>query len=178
MSHKSESGRSKARLRSHGEEVTAAFPRSSPANTAVSTRATTFFAATLAALLLLAGGVIHGFLAPQAWGDVPYKGVLFGLNALASLLCALDIKWGTRIVGWFGGALVALASLGAYVASRTIGLPDLPAEPRAWLEPLGVASLVVETGFLLLFARELADDTHGFDPTNNPHDFDGDESDD
>jgi hypothetical protein len=40
----------------------------------------------------------------------------------------------------------------AYVASRTIGLPGLPAEPDAWLEPAGVASLLCETLFVVLFA--------------------------
>jgi hypothetical protein len=37
-----------------------------------------------------------------------------------------------------------------YVLSRTIGLPLLPAEPEAWFEPLGIASLLVEVAFLAI----------------------------
>lgn len=184
MSQKFESERTETRFRSPGKKITAAFPHSYPTITAPTsptkaTRiapATPSFMATFAALLLVAGGAIHGYLVPEAWGDAHYKGVLFALNALASLICALDIKWGTRIAGWFGGALVAVASLGAYVASRTIGLPDLPAEPDAWFEPLGVATLVAEAGFLLFFAREVAVDRRDFEP-DSASDFDGDESD-
>jgi hypothetical protein len=39
-----------------------------------------------------------------------------------------------------------------YVLSRTVGVPGLPAEPDAWLEPLGVASVVAEVVFLASFA--------------------------
>jgi hypothetical protein len=42
-----------------------------------------------------------------------------------------------------------------YVLSRTVGLPKLPAEPDAWLEPLGIASLVAELVFLVAYAGKL-----------------------
>jgi len=38
------------------------------------------------------------------------------------------------------------------VSSRTVGLPGIPPEPDAWLEPWGLASLVVEGLFVILFA--------------------------
>jgi hypothetical protein len=46
--------------------------------------------------------------------------------------------------------LAAVTLLG-YLASRTVGLPQLPAEPSAWLEPLGVAALLTEAGFLMVY---------------------------
>jgi hypothetical protein len=49
------------------------------------------------------------------------------------------------------GFLVSAGTLAGYVLSRTVGLPGLPAMPGAWLDPFGVASLVCEAGFLLLF---------------------------
>jgi len=103
----------------------------------------------LAIVLLLATGAIHAWDARDAFHDMPYKGVLFGLNALGALVASAGIArraaW-----GWMLGALVAGGALAAYVASRTVGLPGLPAEPDAWLEPLGVASLLAEAGFLLV----------------------------
>ncbi len=98
----------------------------------------------LAIIAILATGAIHLKLAPDAWGDAHYKGVLFALNGLGALISAVGIALGARSWGWSLGLLVAAGSIAAYVASRTIGLPALPAEPDAWLEPLGVASLVAE----------------------------------
>ena len=54
--------------------------------------------------------------------------------------------------GWLLGALVAGGAFLGYVISRTVGLPGLPAEPDAWLEPLGVAAVVAEMVFLGAFA--------------------------
>ncbi len=100
-------------------------------------------------MLLLATGGIHAWDARDAFHDMPYKGVLFGLNALGELAASVGIlrraAW-----GWMLGALVSGGALAAYIASRTVGLPGLPAEPDAWLEPLGVASLLSEAGFLLV----------------------------
>ena len=101
-------------------------------------------------LAILVTGAIHLKLAPDAWGDAHYKGVLFALNGLGALLSAVGIALGARSWGWVLGLVIAAGSLAAYVASRTVGLPALPAEPGAWLEPLGVASLVAEGLFTAL----------------------------
>lgn len=106
----------------------------------------------LAIFAILVTGAIHFKLAPDAWGDAHYKGVLFALNGLGALLSAVGIYLGARSWGWGLGLLIAAGSIAAYVASRTIGLPGLPAEPDAWLEPLGVASLVAEALFVALAA--------------------------
>jgi len=67
-----------------------------------------------------------------SFGNTPNKGLLFLANGI--------------------GALVAGGAFLAYVLSRTVGLPGLPVEPDAWLEPLGGASLVAEAVFLAAFA--------------------------
>src|SRR5215210_6436246 len=59
-----------------------------------------------------------------SFGTTPNKGLLFLANGI--------------------GALVAGGAFLEYVLSRTVGLPGLPVEPDAWLEPLGGASLVAE----------------------------------
>ena len=89
--------------------------------------------------------------AQDAFGDATYKGVLFVGNAVGALASAIGIYRDRPVLGWVLGLLVAGGALLAYVASRTLGLPGLPAEPDAWLEPMGVASLLCETLFVILF---------------------------
>jgi hypothetical protein len=106
----------------------------------------------LAVAAILAAGLIHAVEARDAFGDATYKGLLFIGNGVGALVAAIGIYRDQRALGWLLGLLVAGGAILAYVASRTIGLPGLPAEPDAWLEPMGVASLLCETFFVILFA--------------------------
>lgn len=106
----------------------------------------------LAIVAILGAGLIHVVEARDAFGEATYKGLLFVGNGVGALVAAIGIYRNQRVVGWLLGVLVTGGAILAYVASRTIGLPGLPAEPDAWLEPLGVASLLCETAFVLLFA--------------------------
>ena len=106
----------------------------------------------LAIAAILGTGLIHILEAQDAFGDARYKGILFVANGLGSLVAAFGLYINRRGMGWALGLLVAGGALLAYVASRTVGLPGLPAEPDAWLEPMGVASLVCEGVFVVLFA--------------------------
>jgi len=105
----------------------------------------------LAIAAILGTGLIHVVEAQDAFGDAKYKGVLFVANGVGALVAAFGLYRNRRVLGWDLGLLVAGGALVAYVASRTIGLPGLPAEPDAWLEPMGVASLVCEGLFVALF---------------------------
>ena len=105
----------------------------------------------LAIAAILGTGLIHLVEAQDAFGDARYKGVLFVANGLGALVAAFGLHRNRRVLGWYLGLLVAGGALVAYVASRTIGLPGLPAEPDAWLEPMGVASLACEGLFVALF---------------------------
>ena len=105
----------------------------------------------LAIAAILGTGLIHVVEAQDAFGDAPYKGVLFISNGVGALAAAIGIYRNQRVRGWLLGLLIAGGAILAYVASRTIGLPGLPAEPDAWLEPMGIASLACETLFLILF---------------------------
>jgi hypothetical protein len=105
----------------------------------------------LAIAAILGTGLVHVVEARDAFGDATYKGLLFIGNGVGALAAAIGIYRDQRARGWLLGLLVTGGAILAYVASRTIGLPGLPAEPDTWLEPMGVASLLCETLFVSLF---------------------------
>ncbi len=87
------------------------------------------------------------------YGDAPYKGILFVLNALGALVAAYGIWRGERW-GWMLGAIVAGGAFVMYVISRIFGLPGLP--PDTWAEPIGIVSLIAEAGFVITAINVLA----------------------
>ncbi len=109
----------------------------------------------LAIVFIVITGLVHVIDAPDALGEATYKGLLFYANGIAALVAAVGIFRGERSWGWNLGALVALATILGYVASRTVGLPQIPAEPDEWLEPLGLISLAAEGAFLVLYSQTL-----------------------
>jgi hypothetical protein len=106
----------------------------------------------LAIMAILGTGIIHLVEARDAFSDATYKGVLFVGNGIGAVVAAIGMYRDQWMLGWLLGLLIAGSAILAYVASRTIGLPGLPAEPDAWLEPMGVASLVCEALVVVLFA--------------------------
>ena len=100
--------------------------------------------------LILIIGLIHVIDAKDSFSDAVYKGWLFYANGAGALIAAFGIfrnhNWGWRL-----GFFIAAGSFVGYVASRTLGLPYIPAEPEAWLEPLGVAALIAEGLFIAVF---------------------------
>ena len=103
--------------------------------------------------LIVITGLIHAIDAPSSYGDAPYKGILFVLNALGASVAAYGI-WRDERWGWALGILVAGGAFVMYVISRTVGLPQLPVDD--WGEPIGIASLIVEAAFVVIAARMLA----------------------
>ena len=101
-------------------------------------------------MFILAIGLIHVIDAKDSFSEAVYKGWLFYANGVGALTAAHGIyrkfNW-----GWNLGLLIAVGSFIGYVISRTIGLPYIPAEPDAWLEPLGIASLIAEGLFVMVF---------------------------
>ena len=107
------------------------------------TRTFQWFSVAIIAII----GLVHLYMAPQEYGEVPYMGILFGINFIAAIIAAVGIyrheNW-----GWLLGVGIALGSLVGYVLSRTVGLPGM--EIEEWLQPVGVLSLAVEVVFVLL----------------------------
>jgi hypothetical protein len=104
----------------------------------------------MAVIAMIGTGLVHAIDAPHSFSEAAYKGWLFYANALGSVLALVGI-FSRREWGWTLGLLIAAGSIVAYVASRTVGLPQIPAEPDAWLEPLGVAALLAEGLFVAMF---------------------------
>ena len=113
----------------------------------------------IAVVLIIIVGSIHLIDAPDSFQDVVYKGWLFYANGVGAGLSAVMMVRQARW-GWWLGLLVAAGAFAGYVASRTVGLPMIPAEPQAWFEPLGVTSLVAETAFIAVFIRRMMADTN------------------
>jgi hypothetical protein len=99
--------------------------------------------------LIVIVGLIHLINSPGDLEEGAYTGLLYLANFAGALAAAVGIYRGKRW-GWALGFLVAGGAFGAYVISRTVGLPGLPVEAE-WLEPLGVLSLLVEALFIGLY---------------------------
>ena len=108
----------------------------------------------LGIVLILVIGGIHFVDAKDCMSEAAYKGWLFYANGVGALIAAYGI-FQNKSWGWNLGFIIAAVSLAGYVASRTIGLPQIPAEPDEWMEPLGVASMVAEGLFVAIFAGNL-----------------------
>jgi hypothetical protein len=93
------------------------------------------------------GGIalIHVLQLPEAFAEAAYLGGMFIAAIVAAVvLAAIVTRTSDRHVWAATGVLPALILLG-YVLSRTSGLPDATNDVGEWSEPLGLASLVVES---------------------------------
>ena len=109
-------------------------------------------------VLLIGVGAIRlywltgGFIVP----DLPaylaaYFVLLIATAFLASIAMVIGRRPGLVRIGWAMGSLVSAASLGMYVASRTLGLPGLPQLVQRWDYALGTFSMVLAALFLALY---------------------------
>ena len=108
--------------------------------------------AGLGILFILAVGLIHVMDAQDSFFDAAYKGWFFYANGAGALVAAFGI-YHRQCWGWNLGLLIAVGSLIGYIASRTVGLPLIPAEPDAWFEPLGVAAVTSGILFVVVTIR-------------------------
>lgn len=102
-------------------------------------------------ILVLATGLIHLIEGPENYEEAAYKGILFFLNAAGAIVAAIGIYRGERLWGWTLGLVVAGGALIMYIISRTVGLPLIGVDDE-WFEPIGLASLIVEGLFVVLYA--------------------------
>jgi hypothetical protein len=102
-------------------------------------------------MLVLATGLIHGVEGPAHYHEAAYQGLLFFLNAAGALVAARGIYRSEKLWGWTLGVLLSAGALMLYLISHTIGLPGLEIDEE-WFEPLGVASLLVEGLYVLVYA--------------------------
>jgi hypothetical protein len=100
---------------------------------------------------ILGIGLIHVLLASGEFEEASYIGLMFAICGAASIIAAIGIYRGARLWGWGLGLLIAGGAFAGYVLSRTVGLPGM--EVEAWLNPLGILSLVLEVVFFGLYLR-------------------------
>jgi hypothetical protein len=108
--------------------------------------------------LILLVGLIHFVDAPDSMEESTLKGLSFYANFAGAALAAVGI-WMDKTWGWALGTLVAAGAFVAYIISRTVGIFGLP--PDVWLEPIGIASLVVEALFIAVALRALTGSRQG-----------------
>jgi hypothetical protein len=102
----------------------------------------------LGLMLILQTGLVHLYLAPESFAELPYEGFLFLANAIGAVVAGYGIYRG-KVWGWNLGVLIAAGSIVAYVISRTIGLPGH--EVEEWSNSLGTGALTVESAFLVVY---------------------------
>ena len=98
----------------------------------------------------LVGAAAHVPVTGEHLREATYIGVLFvalevTLVALAVLLVVAD-----RPMVWAASVVVPALAIAAYVASRSVGLPQIGDDVGRWTEPLGVVSVAAEAVMALL----------------------------
>src|SRR5215212_9354723 len=101
-------------------------------------------------VLILLVGLNHLIDAPDSMSESTTKGLSFYANFVGAIVAAVGIFL-HRTWGWALGILVAAGAFVGYIVSRTVGIFGLP--PDVWLEPIGIAALVVEALFIAVALR-------------------------
>ena len=108
-----------------------------------------------ASLLLLVAAATHVPLVSEHLEEAPYAGVLFvALIVACAALAVLVLVHDSPLVWVLSGAVCFLA-VAAFLASRTVGLPQLAHDIGMWTEPMGFPALISESLMVALAAAHL-----------------------
>jgi hypothetical protein len=115
-----------------------------------------------AAVGLGAIAVIHAVDGVGKWSETRYVFWLYMALVVACVVTAAAVLFHRSRAALLAAAGLAAAVIAAYVLDRTVGLPNASGDIGNWVEPLGLASLVVEGlvvatglgGFVAARARE------------------------
>jgi hypothetical protein len=97
-----------------------------------------------ASLLLLIAAGTHIPLIREHLEEAPYVGWLFIALSVVCIVLAVAILFIDTPGIWLISGAVCLAAVVAFLASRTIGLPEIGDDVGNWTEPLGFPALVSE----------------------------------
>ena len=90
-------------------------------------------------------------MADPAWIGWGYRLIEVGGVLTALILLLPRQAWpGPGWLGWTAGALLGVAPLLGYIATRTVGLPGDQADIGNWGDWLGTVSLLVEAALVML----------------------------
>ena len=114
-------------------------------------------AARSAGIVGLSGiALIHLLDLDSKWHETRYLGVLYVVLIVSCIAASGLLLTKLHRAAWTLATLCALGPLVAYCLSRTVGLPSATDDKGNWLEPLGLASLYIESVVLILGAAVTA----------------------
>ena len=121
-----------------------------------------------AAAALSTTAAIHLALVPSHLSEAPYAGVLFIAFAVGALTAAILLLTVNRRLVWLTAAGLAAGAIGAYLVSRSAGLPSMADDIGDWLNPLGVSALVCELAVTAITWRVLSTPSRAAGPDAAP----------
>jgi len=97
-----------------------------------------------ASLLLLVAAGTHVPLIKEHLQEAPYVGWLFIALTVTCVVLAVAIAFTDHASVWVLGGLTCVAAVTAFLASRTIGLPQIGDDVGNWTEPLSFPATASE----------------------------------
>ncbi len=94
-------------------------------------------------LLLIAAGT-HIPLIQAHLEEAPYVGWLFIALSIVCIALAIAILFVDNVGVWVLSAAVCFAAVVAFLASRTVGLPQIRDDVGNWTDPLGIPAVASE----------------------------------
>ncbi len=104
----------------------------------------------LASFLLLVAATTHIPLIKEHLDEAPYIGVLFILLSVVCIVLAVVILVVDNPEVWLISGAVCLGAVVAFLASHTVGLPQIGDDVGNWTEPLGLPAVASEALMALL----------------------------
>jgi hypothetical protein len=100
--------------------------------------------------LLFVASMAHVPVIPTHLDEAPYMGVLFIAFSIAAFGLASALAWRSAAVLYPAAGALCAAAILAYAATRLVAFPRLADDVGAWLEPLGIVSVLAEAGVVAL----------------------------
>jgi hypothetical protein len=97
-----------------------------------------------ASFLLLVAAATHIPLIRDHLEEAPYVGWLFIALSVVCIGLAVAILFVDHVGVWVLSAAVCFAAVVAFLASRTIGLPQIGDDVGNWTDPLGIPAVTSE----------------------------------
>ena len=104
----------------------------------------------LGAVLLLGVAQIHFLDVFDKFDENVAQGWMFASLIVGCLVATLALVHRSTLLVWTLAALCGLAPLAGYIVSRSVGLAGATDDIGNWKEPLGLASLSVESSLVVV----------------------------
>src|SRR3954468_14278091 len=89
--------------------------------------------------------LIHLLDLPGKFSETPYLAWMYIGLIVSALVIAIEVVRSGSSRAWAAGGALALGAMSGYAVTRTTGLPQAHGDVGNWTEPLGLASLFVES---------------------------------